>query len=157
MENKREMIKMKDNINTIIGSSSFSDIISTGFPFSSTTTATTMFDYSSDQFGEKGSLGFMELLGGQDYFTTTTSPPPNSFFDFPSLASNIPTSTITTTAKKEVSTDAFNNQPATPNTSSISSASSEALNEEQTKTGDPEEGEEEQEQEQEQPKITNKQ
>lgn len=143
------MIKMKDNN---IGSSSFSDIISNGFPFSSA--------FDSSELGEKGSLGFMELLGVQDYFTTT---PPNSLFDFPASASNIPTSavttttTTTTTVKREVSTDTLNNQPATPNTSSISSASSEALNEEPTKTADQEEEEDDEEEEQEQPKVTNKQ
>ncbi|XP_062083902.1 WRKY transcription factor 23 [Humulus lupulus] len=174
MEMKREMSNTttttttKDN--NMMGSSSLSDIISNGsFPmFSSTYT----FEPSSDFGAEnKGStLGFMELLGVNDYFTI----PPSSFFDFPALlASNTTTSTITTTAvppltipKKEVSSDALNsnnnNQPATPNTSSISSASSDALNEEQTKPTDPEEEEEEDEgeedEEEEQPaKTTNKQ
>ncbi|PON45000.1 LOW QUALITY PROTEIN: WRKY domain containing protein [Trema orientale] len=118
-EKKREVIKMIKADNT-----SFSEAISSGFPFSSA--------FDSSEFGEKGSLGFMDLLGVTDYFPT-----PISMFDFPALASsNIPTSTTTATTKKEamVSTDALSNQPATPNTSSISSASSEALNEEQTKT-----------------------
>ncbi|KAF3436562.1 hypothetical protein FNV43_RR23654 [Rhamnella rubrinervis] len=122
---KREVIKMEDKYT--IGSSSFSESISSSYPFSA------MFDFCE---GEKSSLGFMELLGVQDI-----SP---SLFDFPVQTTTstlvvpplaVPNPTSTTTKE---SSEALN-QPATPNSSSISSASSEALNEEQTKTVDQEE------------------
>ncbi|KAL5561039.1 hypothetical protein UlMin_030786 [Ulmus minor] len=102
-----------------IGSSSFSDGFSSSYPFS-------------------GGLGFTELLGIQDL-----SP---SLFDFPphpysGLSSSPPNPCFNTKESSEAL-----NQPATPNTSSISSASSEAVNEEQTKTVDHDEEEQEQEQ-----------
>ncbi|KAM6541426.1 hypothetical protein CsatB_005873 [Cannabis sativa] len=159
-------------------SSSLSDIISSNgsnyFPMFESATADQFFGGENN----KGSnLGFMELLGVHDYFTTTNIPPaPSPFFDFPALLAStntVPTSTTTNITstdhdpfiaipKKEVviNSDAclnstsninnnINNQPATPNTSSISSASStDALNEEQTnnnKAADPEYQEEEEE------------
>ncbi|KAF5741513.1 WRKY1 [Tripterygium wilfordii] len=84
--------------------------------------------------GEKGgSLGFMELLGIQDING------PSSLFDgihVPSIAQeslsparpNPPAVT-----KMEYSSSEVLNPPATPNSSSISSASNEALNDEQAK------------------------
>lgn len=63
---------------------------------------------------EKSSVGFLELLGLQNM---------NNNFDLPDIG-------------KECSDQVFNNhqQPATPNSSSISSTSSEAINDENTKT-----------------------
>ncbi|XP_024019374.1 probable WRKY transcription factor 23 [Morus notabilis] len=129
---------MKEN--TIIGSipSSFSDhIISNTYPLISANT----FDYLCE--GEKGSLGFMELLGVQDFST-----PPPSLFDFPLQSSSSSSSLMASNAniKEEVmNNNNNNNQPATPNTSSISSASSEALNEDpqQIKTAEQEEDDDE--------------
>lgn len=106
------------------GSSLFAEHISDGFPFSG------IFDFSE---GEKSSLGFMELLGIQD-----CSP---SLFDFPqapSMASSAPRPVTTVKEGSEVL-----NQPATPNSSTISSASSEAVNDEQTKAVDQEEEQQE--------------
>lgn len=86
------------------------------------------FDFSED----KGSLGFMELLGAQDY---------SPLLDFPlsSHVSGPQTSSVKEPpeTKKECSEVTNNNQqPATPNSSSISSASSEVLYDEQNKTVD---------------------
>ncbi|VVA21165.1 PREDICTED: probable WRKY mRNAion factor [Prunus dulcis] len=116
MDVKKDVVKMEDN-STNIGCGFSSS------PFSG------IFDFCE---GEKSSsLGFMELLGaGQDFCT-------NSLFDYlpqtpsmlPSLAPNFPKTSI---MAKECSDYSLNQQPATPNSSSISSASSEALNEEQT-------------------------
>lgn len=102
-----------------LGSSLFVEHISDGFPFPG------IFDSSE---GEKSSLGFMELLGIQDY-----SP---SLFDLPQAPAALPVTT-----GKEGSE--VLNQPATPNSSSISSASSEAVNDEQTKSVEQEEEQQE--------------
>jgi len=80
-----------------------------------------LLDFSDD----KSSLGFMELLGVQEY---------SPLLDLP-LGSNVellPTSDVKELpqTKKDWS-EVTNQQPATPNSSSISSASSEALNDEQ--------------------------
>ncbi|KAE8723222.1 putative WRKY transcription factor 28 [Hibiscus syriacus] len=100
----------------VLGNSSF---LANNFPLQ------IMFDSNSE--GDKLPLGFMELLGAQDF----TSPP---LFDiaqqFPSLVTDPP--------MKIESPDAFN-PPATPNSSSISSASSEAVNDEPVKVDDQEE------------------
>ncbi|KAK7269593.1 hypothetical protein RIF29_22326 [Crotalaria pallida] len=111
---------------------------------------------SSSSFGnvfdfcevEKSSLGFMELLGQgvQDSYNSSTSTPPQ-FFDLPQqqllptmLMPKVvlPSDTTTTTATlKECNSEVLNHQPATPNSSSISSAStSEPLNDEHNKTVD---------------------
>ncbi|XP_059437893.1 WRKY transcription factor 23-like [Corylus avellana] len=131
---RKEAIKKEETV----GSSSFSDHISDSYQFSG------IFDFSE---GDKSSLGFMELLGVQDY-----SP---SLFDLPHPPSMAPTSPpLPATAVKECSE--VLNPPATPN-SSISSASSEAVNDhEQTKAVDEEE-EEQQEKTKKQlkPKKTN--
>ncbi|XP_022757846.1 probable WRKY transcription factor 23 [Durio zibethinus] len=118
----KEGVKMED----ASGNSSFSDYIANCFPVQS------IFDLSSE--GEKNSLGFMELLGVQDLF----SPP---LFDMaaqqvPSLIATQPPNPTSTT--KIESPEVFN-QPATPNSSSISSASSEAVNDEPIKVDDQEE------------------
>lgn len=85
------------------------------YPFSG------MFDFS--QGDQKDSLGFMELLGIQDYFC-----PANSLFDLPQISAPpqvlLPTTSIIDVAKE------YSVNPSTPNSSSISSASSEAVNEE---------------------------
>ncbi|KAF3972051.1 hypothetical protein ACB098_10G069000 [Castanea mollissima] len=131
---RKEMIKMEE----LVGSSSFTDHISDSYPFSG------IFDFSE---GEKSSLGFMELLGTgvQDY----TSP----LFDLPpiSMAPSAPLPAV-----KECSE--VLNQPATPNSSSISSASSEAVNDtEQTnnKAVDQEEEQPDKTKKQLKPKKTN--
>jgi hypothetical protein len=116
---RKEAIKTEETV----GSSSFSDHISDSYQFSG------IFDFSE---GDKSSLGFMELLGVQDY-----SP---SLFDSPHPPSMAPSAPLLPTAVKECSE--VLNPPATPNSSSISSASSEAVNDqEQTKAVDKEEDE----------------
>jgi len=102
------MMGVKKKEDCAIGSSSFH----CNYPF---------FDFSE----EKGSLGFMELLGVQEY---------SPVLDLP-LGSNmaVPQSTDLkepAQSKKDWS-EVTNQQPATPNSSSISSLSSEALNDEQ--------------------------
>ena len=115
---RKEGVKMED----VLGNSSFSDYIANSFSLQS------IFDLSE---GERIPLGFMELLGVQDL-----SPP---LFDMaaepvPSLAIQPPNPT----SKKIESPEVFI-QPATPNSSSISSASSEAVNDELVKVEDQEE------------------
>ncbi|XP_057426767.1 WRKY transcription factor 23-like [Lotus japonicus] len=116
----------------VVGSSSFPCYNSSAFPFSNG------FDFSEV---EKSSLGFMELLGQgvQDY---------GSLLDLPQLSTMPSTVSVphhqTATVKapsddagKECSSEVLNQQPATPNSSSISSTSSEAvINDEQNKTVD---------------------
>lgn len=113
---------------TSTGFSSFPDQIPTSYPFSGG-----LFDLPGDISGpRRSSMGFMELLGFQDL-----APPPPSMFDFPP-----PPPPPATTSLPEPSD--MGNLPATPNSSSISSSSTEAANEEQTKVV---EGEVEEEQE----------
>ncbi|CAL0320885.1 unnamed protein product [Lupinus luteus] len=90
---------------------------------------------------EKSSLGFMELLGVNDY-----SP---HFVDLPQQQQistmYVPKVVQTDTTVKECNTEVLNHQPATPNSSSISSASTiEAVNDEHNKTVDQAEEEEQQ-------------
>ncbi|XP_017983061.1 PREDICTED: probable WRKY transcription factor 23 [Theobroma cacao] len=123
MESK-EGVKMED----VMGNSSpFSDYIANSFPLQS------IFDLSE---GEKMPLGFMELLGVQDMSITP-------LFDMaqqvPSLATQPPNPTST---KIDSPPEVFN-QPATPNSSSISSASSEAVNDDPVKAEDQEEDQQE--------------
>ncbi|XP_061366172.1 WRKY transcription factor 23-like [Gastrolobium bilobum] len=110
---KKDMkgVKMEDDA---IGSSSLH-----GYPFPS------MFDFSEV---EKSSLGFMELLGVHDYSSSMLDLPLVSTM---SMAHN---SALKETGKE--CSEVLNQQPATPNSSSISSASSEAVNDEQNKTVD---------------------
>ncbi|KAL5791972.1 hypothetical protein ACOSP7_000566 [Xanthoceras sorbifolium] len=107
-----------------MGSSSFLDHVSAGFPLQG------IFDFAE---GEKSSLGFMELLGVQDFGS--------SLFDMVQTPSTVPalsSSPNPTVVTKMESPDLLN-QPATPNSSSISSASSEAVNDEQVKVEEQEE------------------
>ena len=124
MEKTDHLIKREGN--TRCGSSSFSETRADySYPFSG------MFDISQGE--EKDySLGFMELLGvgvGQDYC-------PTSLFDYlPQTPSTVLPSLVSTMGgKDQLSADysSLNQQPATPNSSSISSESSEAVNEEHT-------------------------
>ncbi|KAM5558382.1 WRKY transcription factor 23 [Rosa sericea] len=108
MEKKDHLIKMEGNTR----SSSFSETTADySYPFPG------MFDFS--QGDQKESLGFVELLGIQDFC------PANSLFDLPQITTPQVLPTTSIDMAKEYS---FN--PSTPNSSSISSASSEAVNEE---------------------------
>ncbi|XP_045796859.1 WRKY transcription factor 23-like [Trifolium pratense] len=85
-----------------------------------------VFDLSEDKSSSVG--GFMELLGVQNM---------SSMFDYPVDDAVVKETSL---EKKECSevfnSNSISQQPATPNSSSISSASSEAINDEQTKTVD---------------------
>ncbi|KAE9589501.1 hypothetical protein Lal_00000117 [Lupinus albus] len=88
---------------------------------------------------EKSSLGFMELLGVQDFSA--------HFVDLPQQQQlstmYVPKVVQTDTTVKECNTEVLNHEPATPNSSSISSASTiEAVNDEHIKTVDQAEEEE---------------
>lgn len=121
---RKEVTKMKNNNST--GSSPFADHLSTGSQLRG------VFDLYE---GEKGSLGFMELLGVQDFGSSSLY---DSLYDMVQLQeqTQVPStgaaksSTVNVT---EIECSELLNQPATPNSSSISSASSEALNDEQIK------------------------
>ncbi|XP_022770790.1 probable WRKY transcription factor 23 [Durio zibethinus] len=115
---RKEGVKMED----VLGSSSFSDYIANSFPLQS------IFDLSSE--GETIPLGFMELLGVQDL-----SPP---LFDMAKQVPSLVTQAMNHSSTKIESPEVFN-QPATPNSSSISSASSEAVNDVPVKVDDQEE------------------
>lgn len=110
-------------IESIVGSSTFPDYIQSSYPFPG------VFDFCE---GDKSSLGFMELLGMQDF-----SP---SMFDVLQVPSMVQPAASNPVVTKVESPEALN-QPATPNSSSISSASSEALNDELVKVADNEEEE----------------
>ncbi|KAK2649714.1 hypothetical protein Ddye_017203 [Dipteronia dyeriana] len=108
-----------------MGSSSFLDHVSAGFPLQG------IFDFAE---GEKSSLGFMELLGVQDFGSSLfdmVQPPPSTA----PPSSSSPNPTVVT----KMESPELLNQPATPNSSSISSASSEAVNDEQVKVEEQEE------------------
>lgn len=107
-----------------MGTSSFLDHVSAGFPVQG------IFDLAE---GEKSSLGFMELLGVQNFGSSLYDmvQPPSS--TVPSSSSPNPT-VVTKMESPELL-----NQPLTPNSSSISSASSEAVNDEQVKVEEEEE------------------
>ncbi|KAF2309705.1 hypothetical protein GH714_004688 [Hevea brasiliensis] len=123
MEGKEEV-----KIENIVGSSTFPDNTQTSYPFQG------VFDFCE---GDKSSLGFMELLGMQDFSA--------SVFDMLQVPSVVQPAASNPVAKKMESPEVLN-QPATPNSSSISSASSDALNDEPVKVADNEE-EEQQDQE----------
>ncbi|RWR94341.1 putative WRKY transcription factor 48 [Cinnamomum micranthum f. kanehirae] len=114
MERKREEAMETENST---GFSSFPDQIPTNYPFSGG-----LFDFPGDISGAgktSSSMGFMELLGFQD--------PTTPVFDFPPPpppATSLPESSD------------MGNLPATPNSSSISSSSTEAANEEQAKVAE---------------------
>ncbi|XVF22056.1 hypothetical protein REPUB_Repub12eG0141300 [Reevesia pubescens] len=142
---RKEGVKMEDH--HVLGNSSFSDYISNSFPLQS------IFDLSGE--GDKIPLGFMELLGVQDYL----SPP---LFDMaahhdeqvPSLMATQPPNPTSTTKIESESPEVFN-QPVTPNSSSISSASSEAVNDEPVKLEDDQEEDQQKTKKQLKPKKTN--
>ncbi|NP_001237438.1 WRKY transcription factor 54 [Glycine max] len=120
MEKKEMAVKTED----AVGSSSFPCYnYSNLYPFSNA------FDFSEV---EKSSLGFMELLGVQDY---------SPLLELPQLSTvsvqshHHSTVTVPSDNGKECS-EVLNHQPATPNSSSISSASTDAVNDEQKKTLD---------------------
>ncbi|XWS31847.1 hypothetical protein CRYUN_Cryun23aG0111200 [Craigia yunnanensis] len=115
---RKEGVKMED----LLGNSSYSDYISNSFPLQS------IFDLSSER--QTMPLGFMELLGVQDL-----SPP---LFDTVQQVPSLVTQPLNPSSMKIESPEVFN-QPATPNSSSISSASSEALIDEPVKVDDQEE------------------
>ncbi|KAK7337538.1 hypothetical protein VNO77_18118 [Canavalia gladiata] len=82
-----------------------------------------------DSSEQKSSLGFMELLGVQDYSHLTP------LIDLPLLSVPPQTSSVKEPPHtNKDSSEGFNHQPPTPNSSSISSASSEAINDEHSKT-----------------------
>ncbi|XP_068304376.1 WRKY transcription factor 23-like [Pyrus communis] len=124
MNVKKDVVKREDNINSNDMNGGGGGGGLTTSPFAG------MFDFCE---GEKSSsLGFMELLGvgvGQDYC-------PTSLFDYlPQTPSTVlPSLASTMGGKDQLSTDysSLNQQPTTPNSSSISSESSEAVNEEHT-------------------------
>ncbi|KAJ9699829.1 hypothetical protein PVL29_005613 [Vitis rotundifolia] len=122
-----------------MANSTFSDQIPASFAFSSS-----IFDMPCEV--EKGSLGFMDLLGIQDY-----SP---SLFDVlqPPLAPH-PLTSPASSAPPESSEVV--NAPATPNSSSISSSSTEAANDDQTKAAEEEEQDQEKNKKQLKPKKKN--
>lgn len=118
---RREGVKMEDYV---LGNSSFSDYVASSFSLQN------IFDLSCE--GDKIPLGFMELLGFHDqdhcYFSTCTTTP---LFD--NMAAVAPPQKVVpslTPTKIESPDQVLNIQPATPNSSSISSASSEAVNDE---------------------------
>ncbi|XVE77528.1 hypothetical protein DITRI_Ditri13aG0070400 [Diplodiscus trichospermus] len=120
MEKKEGVIKMED----VLGNSCSSDYVSNSFSLQS------IFDLSET---EKIPLAFMELLGVQDMSCP--------LFDMAAQAQQVPSLPIQSpnpTSTKIESPEALN-QPATPNSSSISSASSEAVNDEPVKVEDQEE------------------
>ncbi|KAL6968654.1 WRKY transcription factor [Sarracenia purpurea var. burkii] len=112
----KETVKIEDSI--IRSSSSFSD----RFPASNPLTGT--FDLFTED--EKSSVGFMELLGIQDFT-------PSSTFDILQVSAQSVEVEPFPPASEVV------NQPTTPNSSSISSASSGAPNDEQSRAVDEEE------------------
>ncbi|KAA8527353.1 hypothetical protein F0562_034932 [Nyssa sinensis] len=135
MERKQEL--KTDNS---MANSTFSDQIPTSFALSG------IFDMPCE--GEKGSLGFVDMLGMgiQDYspslfdlFQTPLMPPQ----PVPSPASTIPESSEVV------------NTPATPNSSSISSSSTEAPNDEQNKIAEEEDQDQEKTKKQLKPKKKN--
>jgi hypothetical protein len=84
-----------------------------------------VFDLSEDK---NTSVGFMELLGVQNM---------QSMLDLPPVVDEAVKKTEAPLDEKKECSEVLNSQqPATPNSSSISSASSEALNDELTKTVD---------------------
>ncbi|KAJ4829241.1 hypothetical protein Tsubulata_016567 [Turnera subulata] len=122
---RKEGVKLEKVVES---SSSFPDHFESFYPLQSVFEVCNEADKSS-------SLGFMELLGMQDYL----SPSLLDMLQVPSSTSSVlvhPTPpaaasgpvSVTKVESPEVVSN--NNQPATPNSSSISSASSEALNDE---------------------------
>ncbi|CAK7348461.1 unnamed protein product [Dovyalis caffra] len=114
---KKEAIKLEN----FVGSPTFSatnDHIQTSYPLMQGH----VFDFVD---GDKNSLGFMELLGMQDF-----SPSLLDMVQVPIPSVQAPNVQVVMESPPEVL-----NQPATPNSSSISSASSEGLNDEPVNKG----------------------
>ncbi|XP_050235986.1 WRKY transcription factor 23 [Mercurialis annua] len=116
-------------IENMVGSSSST---TTTFPdlfLQSSYSVQSVFDnfYEGGGGGDKSSLGFLELLGMQDF--GSVSPSVFDVFQQAVPCKNGGVNTPVVVTKME-SADGLVNQPATPNSSSISSASSEALNDE---------------------------
>nr|ADF45433.1 WRKY1 [Hevea brasiliensis] len=132
MEGKEEV-----KIDNIVGSSTFPDNTQSSYPFQG------VFDFCE---GDKSSLGFMELLGMQDFSA--------SVFDMLQVPSVVQPAASNPVATKMESPEVLN-QPATPNSSSISSASSDALNDEPVKVADNEEEEQQKTRKELKPKKTN--
>jgi hypothetical protein len=115
---RKEAVKVENFVGSPTFSSTTDDVVQTSYPFMQG------FDFVDD----KSSLGFMELLGVQDF-----SP---SLLDM--MQVQIPS---VQTPSAQVATEVVDsppevlNQPATPNSSSISSASSEGLNDEPANKG----------------------
>ncbi|KAJ8748634.1 hypothetical protein K2173_008079 [Erythroxylum novogranatense] len=123
-------------IENVVGSSTFPDHVQSIYPLQGVLELCE---------GDKSSLGFMELLGMQEFGS--------SLFDILPVPSRAQESNPLD--KKMESSELLNNQPATPISSSISSASSEALNEEQVKARDNEEIEQQKTKKELKPKKTN--
>ncbi|KAH7858118.1 hypothetical protein Vadar_020163 [Vaccinium darrowii] len=143
MEEKSQEIIKNENQPMMAANSTLSDQIPTSFGYPAG-----IFDMPCD-YVEKGSFdfGFMDILGIQDYYCTTTTSnnyttaatTPSSLFD---LFQTPPVTVIPSPA----STSEVVNTPATPNSTSISSSSTEAANDhDQTKATkvEQDEGEEE--------------
>ncbi|KAI8565970.1 hypothetical protein RHMOL_Rhmol02G0002800 [Rhododendron molle] len=131
MEEKVQDLKNENQ--PMMANSTFSDQIPTSFAFPG------IFDMPCD-YNEKGSfdLGFMDILGFQDYYCTTSNSTPSSLFDLIQTPPVVPS---------PASTSEVVNTPATPNSTSISSSSTEAANDHDqikaTKVEQDEEGEQE--------------
>ncbi|KAA8549066.1 hypothetical protein F0562_000750 [Nyssa sinensis] len=126
---RKESVKIEDSVRL----SPFSDHI------------TDMLDFSYE--GEKSSLGFVELLGFQDF-----SPSIFDILQVP-LPSMEPSAATQTSAVPAASSEILN-QPMTPNSSSISSESSDAPNDERTKAVDEEDQQQQKNNKQLKPKKT---
>nr|AFK48344.1 unknown [Medicago truncatula] len=108
---------------------SSSSLLNNGYQFSS------VFDFCEVE--RSSSLGFMELLGGHDY---------SPLLDVPQLSTMSTVKASSDTTGKECSEVLNQQQPATPNSCSISSASSEAVNDNKTLVDQADEDEEEEKQ-----------
>jgi hypothetical protein len=125
MEKKEMGVSVKSE-DVIVDSSSS---LLNGYQFSS------VFDFCEVE--RSSSLGFMELLGGQDY---------TPLLDVPTMSAVTHNhNTVKSSSEKECSEVLNQQQPATPNSCSISSASSEAVNDNKIVVNQAEEDEEEEE------------
>ncbi|KAL4364222.1 hypothetical protein GQ457_04G029390 [Hibiscus cannabinus] len=122
---RKEGIKMKD----VLGNSSCSQYMVNNLPLQS------IFDLSSSEDEKIRSLGFMDLLGVQDLI----SPPFLEIIAAQHAPSLISTQVPPVPPSMKIESPEAINQPATPNSSSISSASSEAFHDEPVKGDDREE------------------
>ncbi|KAJ8899144.1 hypothetical protein K2173_011141 [Erythroxylum novogranatense] len=122
-------------IETVAGSSAFPDYVQSSYP---------LLEWSE---GDKSSLGFTELLDMQDFGS--------SLFDVLQVPSTVQHTASSPLLTKIKSPKVLNNQSATPNSSSITSASSEALNDEPVKGMDNDEIEQQKTKKELKPKKTN--